>query len=559
MNIRLLYLLLALVIGAPAFAQKDDKNLIEKTKVALKLSSAEKEMNILNYRGALSLLRPITSEFPKDPKANYLTAKCHLELKSYPLALEYIEKALGKGFDDADLYYTAGRIFHRMAQLDLAEQNYIKYKSMASNADLERNDVVHNIEEVRFAKAQMARENTATIKRLNDYVNSRYEDYSPQISKDGKTLYFTSRRSDGLEGGIIDTECDFGYFEKIFVSKWDNETNDWGNANKVEGRVNNDNEYNAILSLAPGDEEMLVYINSNKYHGDIFLARHSKSGRWMTPKRLEKPVNTSYFEGSASFSPDGKYLYFVSERKKDGLGQGDIWRSERLGRNEWSEPINLGDVINTAGDEKFVYVHTDGKTIFFASDGHKGMGSYDIYRTTFVNGTYTKPVNLGYPINTVNEESTFSVNKDASKIYLAAQNMEGLGERDIYEVELTSVSFFDASVAKLNTGIIKGTLKAANGKKLKNARIEFYSESSNVVEKTAQVKNGTYEARLKVGEAYILKMYADGLPMQTDRVKLKPGISGEEQVVVKDVVLETEDEDDEYEMEMPEGDPDVID
>ena len=541
MKIRFLYLILGALLTVPAFAQKSDKNLIDKTKIALKLNGAEKEMSIYNYRGALSALRAVASEFPGDAKTNYLTAKCHLELKSYSLAKEYIDKALGKDFAEADLYYTAGRIYHRMADLEAAETNYIKYKSMASNADLERNDVVRNIQEVRFAREQMKNPSTAKMNRLNDYVNSRYEDYSPQISADGDKLYFTSRRSDGLEGGIIDTEGDFGYFEKIFVSEWDEETNDWGNANKVEGKVNNENEYNAILSLGNADEEMLVYINSNKYHGDIFLAKHSKSGRWMTPKRLEKPVNTSYFEGSASFSPDGKYLYFVSERKKDGLGQGDIWKSERLGRNEWSEPVNLGDVVNTPGDEKFVYVHSDGKTIYFASDGHLGLGSYDIYRTTFINGAYTKPVNLGYPINTVNEESTFSLNKEATRLYLAMQNMEGLGERDIYEVDLKSISFFDASITKLNTGVIKGSLKASNGKSLNNARIEFYSESSNVVEKTVQVTNGTYEARLKVGEAYILKMFADGISMQTDRVKLKPGVDNTEALVVKNVVLKVED------------------
>jgi len=553
MKIRFLYLIIGALLSVPSFAQKSENNIIDKTKIALKLNGAEKEMAIYNYRGALTTLRAVASEYPGDAKTNYLTAKCHLELKSYTLAKEYIDKALGKDFDDADLYYTAGRIYHRMADLESAETNYVKYKSMASNSDMERNDVVRNLQEVRFAKEQMKNVSSAKMKRLNDYVNSRYEDYSPQISADGKSLYFTSRRSDGLEGGIIDTEGDFSYFEKIFVSQWDDETNDWGNANKVEGKVNNDNEYNAILSLGNGDEEMLVYINSNKYHGDIFLAKHSKSGRWMTPKRLEKPVNTSYFEGSASFSPDGKYLYFVSERKKDGLGQGDIWRSERLGRNEWGEPVNLGDVVNTAGDEKFVYVHSDGKTIYFASDGHLGLGSYDIYRTTLINGTYTKPVNLGYPINTVNEESTFSLNKDASKLYLAMQNMEGLGERDIYEVDLNSISFFDASVKNLNTGIIKGTIKSANGSALKNARIEFYSESSNVVEKTVQVKNGTYEARLKVGEAYILKMFADGIPMQTDRVKLKPGVDGTEATVIKDVVINIV-EDDESEEELEDDD-----
>ncbi|MFN9970562.1 MAG: hypothetical protein ACK58T_11745, partial [Phycisphaerae bacterium] len=113
---------------------------------------------------------------------------------------------------------------------------------------------------------------------------------------------------------------------------------------------------------------------------------------------------------------DGKTLYFISERM-EGFGLGDVYVTQKKG-DSWTSPKNLGEVINTDMDEKFVFIHPNGKTLFFASNGHPGMGSYDIFKTELVNGKWSTPVNLGYPINTVNEESTFSLTMDNSTMYL---------------------------------------------------------------------------------------------------------------------------------------------
>ena len=143
---------------------------------------------------------------------------------------------------------------------------------------------------------------------------------------------------------------------------------------------------------------------------------------------------------------DGNTIYFVSERP-EGEGQGDIYVSTKKGEN-WSSPKNLGPVVNTDLDEKFVFIHPNGKTLFFASNGHQTMGSYDIFKTEYVNGEWSVPINLGYPINTVNEESTFSLTKDNKTLMIAAEYDNSFGERDIYRIDVSKYALLSSTSSK---------------------------------------------------------------------------------------------------------------
>ena len=149
-------------------------------------------------------------------------------------------------------------------------------------------------------------------------------------------------------------------------------------------------------------------------------------------------VNSSYFESSASVTDDGNTIYFVSDRK-GSKGMADIYMSRKEGK-EWGKAINLGDSINTSSDEKCVFIHPNGKLLFFTSEGHDSMGSYDIFVSKKVNGKWSKAQNMGYPINTVKEEKTISVTRDGKTGYISASYKDSKGGSDIYKIDLTNLN-----------------------------------------------------------------------------------------------------------------------
>ena len=175
-------------------------------------------------------------------------------------------------------------------------------------------------------------------------------------------------------------------------------------------------------------------------HSDIFVSKVNNKGGWNTPRPMDKPIRTTYFETSATFTEDGKTIYFVSERL-GGQGGADIWTSTKVG-SDWSKPTNLGATINTAGQETTVQISPDGKLLFFSSTGHKGMGGYDVYVSKNENGTWTEPMNLGYPINTVSDETHFiyypKLNKAFYSTFSSTEN-KGIGARDLFEIDMKDV------------------------------------------------------------------------------------------------------------------------
>ncbi|OFX60323.1 MAG: hypothetical protein A2046_02670 [Bacteroidetes bacterium GWA2_30_7] len=150
----------------------------------------------------------------------------------------------------------------------------------------------------------------------------------------------------------------------------------------------------------------------------------------------EKLINSTYFESSACITSDGNTIFFVSERL-DGYGNSDIYTSKKEGTG-WGKPVNIGSVINTIDDEIGVFIHPDGKTLFFSSNGHNTMGSYDIFMSVFKDGVWSIPVNMGYPINTTKDEIHFVLSTDGKTAYLSSSRDGGNGKTDIYQVDMTN-------------------------------------------------------------------------------------------------------------------------
>lgn len=455
-------------------AQTDStsSSLIGTASIPVKIVSAKHEYNVNNMRGALTLYREVLDVDPQNATATYGIAQCYYYLKKYNLSLEYLDKAVALNASvnaTTDFFY--GQIYHRVGELEKAVTYFQKYIDETKTETYEKELARKFIKECHYAEEMMKAPVSVEIKNLGVEINTRFEEYTPSVTADGKKLFFTSRRSD-TKGGNIDTKGDFKFFEDIYFSNYIEEEDSWTPSEPLRGAVNTET-YDAVLSVVPDGSGIFVYKNTVTTTGDIFFSKYNETDKeWRQATKMPKPINTSYFESSISMTADGNTVYFISERP-EGLGQGDIYVSTKKG-DSWTSPKNIGKVVNTDDDEKFVFIHPNGKTLYFASNGHQCLGSYDIFKTELVNGEWSIPINLGYPINTVNEESTFSLTSDNKTMYISAEYSDTYGERDIYKIDVSHYELVSKGYEQGTFGQIICSVTDASNKIFKGATVEIF-------------------------------------------------------------------------------------
>jgi hypothetical protein len=508
-------------------AQKDttDRGFFDQAMVTPRIIAARHEFNDNNMRGALLIYREVLETEPNNANAMYGTSECYYHLKKYKLAQEYLEKALAANPEvSKETEFFRGQIYQRTARLNDAISAFRKFLLLENSKSYEYEMAQYFIDQCLYAQEMMQHPVPVEISNLGIYINSRYEEYTPSITADGKRLVFTARRND-TKGGKIDEAGDYKYFEDIYVSEWNEEASEWGQAYAASGDLNTET-YDAVLSIFPTGAGMYVYKNTVNTTGDIYHSEYRPgSGEWSAAKKMPRPVNTSYFEGSASQTADGSTLYFVSERP-EGKGQGDIYVSTKKADN-WSSPKNLGSVINTELDEKFVFIHPNGKTLYFASDGHQTMGSYDIFKSEFVNGEWSIPVNLGYPINTVNEESTFSLTSDNKTLYIAAEYDDSHGERDIYRIDVSNYPLVSQGYEMSTVGQILITCTTPEGDPQRDVQITVrYASNDRQIAEVSTDKLGRAKVNLPGNQKYKLEL-SHGLFKKYDIIDLQLNPNGE--------------------------------
>lgn len=445
-----LTLLFSLVISCSfGFTPPDSTaNIIQKGTAKYLISEGKRFYNEGQYRLSLVKFREALGKDKGNPEATYWLGECHLALGNYEKAMGYVEQALEK---DEHVHEEARNVLaicqHRMGILDKAITNYeLALGVLPQNLAKELKVQFHK-EECERAQEMMKNPVNVTIEVMPSEINTAFEETAPLLSNDGKTFYFVSRRADNKGGGI--SPGDQRYFEDIYVSFWDEDTKKWGKASNSADLINRVNTYgmDAISHISPDGETMYLTINTmvlekpkpKTKHSDIFYCRMNRKGTWNSPKSMGKPVNSLLFDAAISFTADENTAYFVSERP-GGFGRADIWVTYKQGNN-WTKPENLGETINTSGNETTVNVSADGQYLYFSSTGHKGMGGYDIYVAKNNGEGWDEPVNLGYPINTVSDETHFIYYPNQKKAYystFSSPENGGNGARDIFEVDMTN-------------------------------------------------------------------------------------------------------------------------
>lgn len=440
---------------------------------------ADIENELQNYKAEIEITEKIIKIDPKyNPKLYLNLAKAQLFTGIYEPACANLEKFLS--FDNPE-------------------------KELISNA------------EKLLITAEFGREavkNPVPFKPVNigSFVNTNYKDYWPSLTADEKTLIFTSQLPTGRRS-ITGAQV----MQEDFFITHRNDDGNWSPSYNPGPPLNTpDNEGAQGISA---DGRFLFYTACNREgdYGscDIYFAE-KVGGKWSAPQNTGPPVSTEQWESNPSPSSDGRMLFFAAGGKNDSRGGRDIYFTKKNSEGKWCEPVNLGDSINTKGNEYAPFIHPDGKTLYFSSDGFPGMGGQDIYVTRLrEEGTWSTPKNLGFPINTHADDFGLIVNLQGNYAYYSS-NREGSADWDIYGFEL-----FEE--ARPNTvTYVTGTVADAVTMKKLGARIEIINIATldTVTKLKSDMIDGSYLACIPAGNNYAMNVSMEGYLFMSENFSL---------------------------------------
>ncbi|WP_296620178.1 OmpA family protein [Marivirga sp.] len=390
---------------------------------------------------ALEMYKLAAEADPNNVEANFKTGDTYLQTAEKAKATQYLLRAYQLNSDyKFDMLYKIGHGYQYGYEFDNALEYYKKYKEkLESNTGYKGADktpmseVERRIEESNTGKKLMNDPVNYSITNVGTAINSVSWDYAPVVNADETVMIFTSRR--GPDQGNLNENVfdDNFYYEDIFISR--KSGGEWQPAENI-GSVVNTKFHDSNLGFSPDGKTLYIY--SDEGNGDIYYTNNLSEDTWSEPVGLSDNINSSgYNEKSVSQSADGNTLFFASNRP-GGNGGFDIYYSTKNRKGEWGPSKNLGKVINTEGDEDAPFIQFDGKTLYFSSTGHSGMGGFDIFKSEYdsASNEWSNPENLGYPLNTPDDDIYFVMTKDGKTGYYATVREEGMGYNDIYRVKI---------------------------------------------------------------------------------------------------------------------------
>jgi outer membrane protein OmpA-like peptidoglycan-associated protein/tetratricopeptide (TPR) repeat protein len=428
-------------------------------KKAIKLFEQAKDAYQGNsFTKSLNLLDEVLILDPKYQDAYLMKSDIYQELDSVASQIKAVEAALMINPDNhAKLYFVLGNAYFRSGQYQKANDSYINYLKRTDPKAPFAIQAQKSLEKCQGAVKLLDHPVPFKSVNMGENINSEDDEYWPSITVDGKTIIFTrlvGSRNSNEERRVIAQE-DF-YTAHLIDNIWQ----------PCEPLSTINTIYNEGAQSISTDGKLLFFTACTRSDGrgscDIYFSRN-KGGDWSIAQNAGSPVNSPAWESQPSISANGEYLYFVSNRK-GGKGGMDIWKCNLKGFSEWGTPIwgcpiNLGDSVNTPGNEMSPFIHSDGKTLYFASDYWQGLGGYDIFYCRQKNDSvWTKPQNLGYPINSYKDEQGLVVDASGKNAYYSSDRPGSRG-MDIYSFELyesarpSPVSYIKGKVVDEDTGL----------------------------------------------------------------------------------------------------------
>jgi outer membrane protein OmpA-like peptidoglycan-associated protein len=477
-----------------AYAQSNAKAARRYTDKALEYFKAE------DYETALTYFLKSDSLDGNDQEVSYLISLSYIRSDQKLKALPFLLKAKAGGIKEPVLDFYLGEAYHLSHKFEEAIEHLSLYRSKLRSSDKENIRTVEDlIQNCKNGMELMKTPVEVKIKNLGPVINSPYPDYVPALTADESVLIFTSRRDNSTGGIKIDNQ----YFEDIYIST--RKGNSWTPPEKLGNEINTPS-HDACVGISPDGQQVFIYkVEEGKYYGDLYVSTLTGE-TWSKPKSLGPNINTPYWEPCATITADHKTLFFVSN-KKGGVGGTDIYMSKRQPNGEFGPAKLLGLEINTPKDEFSPFIHPDGKTLYFSSKGHNSMGGYDIFSCTINPETgqvLTKPVNLGYPINTADDEVYFVWSADNKRAYFSSEREGGIGEKDLYVLE--------RSQAEAALVMLKGSVYGCDNKKPIAASIVVTDNATGKVigNYSSNSSTGKYIVLLPAGKNYGIAVEAPG-------------------------------------------------
>ena len=434
-----------------------------------------------------------------------------------------------------DAYYYLGKAFHFDAQLDSAEIYYQMY----IDESLPEMDLVAfarlGMKQCRVARREINNPRSTKVINVGEVINNEFPDYAPVVSLDGSALYYTARRPWEDNSTEIFKDPKFNHFPEDIYCSYIDFDGSWIDPFRLEFCEGVRNE--ATTSVSADERRIYVYQDDSTGNGDIFYSDF-KTNRFGDIEFLDyKNVNTPFWEPHAMVSTDGLNLYFSSNRP-GGFGGRDLYRSVKLPDNSWSEPINLGPMVNTPYDEDSPFLAIDNKTLYFSSNGPLSMGEFDIFVSRKdEDGNWSSPINLGYPLNTTADDIYYTTTIDGLRGFLSSDRKNGYGEKDIYEI-------LNDNIILNQVAVLKGHFLTENDMPLpEDVALDIkckdcYDQSVRTI--YPRLRDGAYFTSLEPCHEYDLRYhYKDGTEtIHTETIKTSCTAAYDE--IIRDVLLRIE-------------------
>ncbi|PCH65382.1 MAG: hypothetical protein COC01_09765 [Bacteroidetes bacterium] len=389
-----------------------------------------------NYLAALPIYLKL-DELDPNIEYKYKIGICYLSKSDEKQkSIEYLEQVQQQKAKTKGLSYYLGRAYHLNYRFDEAVEFLNLALKSKKAAEVGKETIERLIENCESGKKYFEDEMDITIENIGPPINTEGSEYVPVITADESVMIFTYRgekSTGGLQDEYAEPDPKGQFFEDVFFSVKLGQTS-WSEPERIGDNINI-RGHDASLALSSTGQKLFIYKDTKDATGEIYIS-DLEGYVWSEPQRLDTSINTSYWEGSVSLSADETTLYFASDRP-DGQGGRDIYVSTKREDGSWDKAVNLGSLINTPYHDDAPFIHPDGKTLYFSSQGHSNMGGYDIFLSTLQeDGTWSVPENLGYPINTTDDDKYYVVSADGQRGYYSSQKEGGYGQHDIYVVYL---------------------------------------------------------------------------------------------------------------------------
>ncbi len=496
----LIFSIIILIVSVKGFS-KNHKNNLHLIHIQV---IADSYFNEYSFAEALKNYLQYYEVDTTNSEINYKIGKCYLNIYEHENALPYLDKAIqDTSYSKSTIYYHSAKAHQLEHNFDQAVSYYLNYLQTLSiqNNQIEINAIKSEIDKCLIAKAFVLNSTKDNLNNLGETINSEYPDYGAILNANENTLIFTSDRPSTTGGKK--SKFDGSYRDDIYISQKVN--NEWSQPKPITEL--NTNHDDAAVSLSHDGRKLIIYHYGHssllRSSGDLYLSRLEEK-KWSKPEKLGHHINSKYRESSACFSNNDNEIYFVSDRP-GGFGGLDIYKITKDKDGKWNEPTNLGQEINTPFDEESPFIHPDGKTFYFSSKGHKNMGGYDIFKATLNNeNKWFNPINLGYSINTANDNVYFTVSANGKHIYLSDHRKENnFGHEDIYSTEI--------NINKSNILLLTGTIKNKDGEHLE-AEVEILdTKTKNIISlTTSDQTTGDFLIVVSEGRNYDVKIIKEG-------------------------------------------------